>query len=95
MPAVTVADPPENPRSASLRGVEVRAWWDEDAEFGYEVASEIPGINDAELLQPRRLYERQGRMDEYHAFVERLKRERAETLSKYPDLTEDIIRAVS
>jgi phosphoenolpyruvate carboxykinase (ATP) len=69
--------------------------WDEDAEFGYEVASEIPGITDVELLQPRRLYEQQGRMDEYHAFVERLKRERAETLSKYPDLTEDIIRAVS
>jgi phosphoenolpyruvate carboxykinase (ATP) len=69
--------------------------WDGDAEFGYEVASDIPGIDDVELLQPRRLYERQGRMDEYDAFVERLKRERAETLSKYPDLTEDIIRAVS
>ena len=69
--------------------------WDEDANFGYEVASDIPGIDDIELLQPRRLYERQGRMDEYDGFVERLKRERAETLRKYPDLTEDIIWAVS
>jgi phosphoenolpyruvate carboxykinase (ATP) len=69
--------------------------WDEDANFGYEVASDIPGIDDIELLQPRRLYERQGRMDEYDGFVEQLKRERAETLRKYPDLTEDIIRAVS
>jgi phosphoenolpyruvate carboxykinase (ATP) len=69
--------------------------WDEDADFGYEVAGDVPGVDDVELLQPRGLYERQGRMDEYHAFVERFKRERADTLAKYPDLTEDIIRAVS
>jgi phosphoenolpyruvate carboxykinase (ATP) len=69
--------------------------WDEDGDFGYEVAGDVPGVDDIELLQPRRLYERQGRMDEYDAFVERFKRERAETLAKYSDLTEDIIRAVS
>jgi phosphoenolpyruvate carboxykinase (ATP) len=69
--------------------------WDGDPDFGYEVAGDIPGIDDIELLQPRRLYERQGRLDEYAAFVERFKKERAETLAKYPDLTEDIIRAVS
>jgi phosphoenolpyruvate carboxykinase (ATP) len=69
--------------------------WDEDGDFGYEVASEVPGIDDIELIQPRRLYERQGRLGEYDAFVERLKRERTETLAKYSDLTEDIIRAVS
>jgi phosphoenolpyruvate carboxykinase (ATP) len=69
--------------------------WDEDADFGYEVASEVPGIDDVELLQPRRLYERQGRLDEYDGFVQRFKKERTETLTKYPDLTEDIVRAVS
>jgi phosphoenolpyruvate carboxykinase (ATP) len=69
--------------------------WDEDGDFGYEVAGDVPGIDDLELLQPRRLYERQGRMDEYDAFVQRFKRERTETLTKYPDLTEDIVRAVS
>jgi len=69
--------------------------WDGDTDFGYEVAGEVPGIDDLELLQPRRLYERQGRMDEYAGFVERFKRERAETLAKYSDLTEDILRAVS
>jgi phosphoenolpyruvate carboxykinase (ATP) len=69
--------------------------WDEDADFGYEVAAEVPGVDDPELLQPRRLYERQGRMDEYRRFVERLKRERAETLARYPDLGEEIVRAVS
>jgi phosphoenolpyruvate carboxykinase (ATP) len=69
--------------------------WDEDAEFGYEIATEVPGIDDDELLQPRRLYERQGRMDEYQEFVTRFKRERAEHLSKYPDLAEEIVRAVT
>ncbi len=34
-------------------------------------------------------------MDEYDAFVQRFKHERTETLAKYSDLTEDIIRAVS
>jgi phosphoenolpyruvate carboxykinase (ATP) len=69
--------------------------WDGDPDFGYEVAFDVPGIDDPELLQPRRLYERQGRMDEYDAFVRRLKRERAETLEKYPQLAEEIVRAVS
>jgi phosphoenolpyruvate carboxykinase (ATP) len=69
--------------------------WDEDGDFGYEVASDVPGIDDIELLQPGRLYERQGRLDEYDAFVERFKRERKETLAQYSDLTEGIIRAVS
>jgi phosphoenolpyruvate carboxykinase (ATP) len=69
--------------------------WTDDGDFGYEVAEEVPGIDDIEMLQPRRLYERQGRMDEYDAFVERFKRERAATLHKYPDLTEEIVRAVS
>jgi phosphoenolpyruvate carboxykinase (ATP) len=69
--------------------------WTDDGDFGYEVAEEVPGIDDIEMLQPRRLYERQGRMDEYDGFVERFKRERAETLAKYPDLTEEIVRAVS
>jgi len=33
---VTVADPLDNPRSAPLHGVDVRAWWDEDAEMDVE-----------------------------------------------------------
>jgi phosphoenolpyruvate carboxykinase (ATP) len=68
--------------------------WSDDAEFGYEVAEDVPGIDDPELLQPRRLYERQGRLDEYDRFVQRFKRERAEELSKYPVLSEAIARAV-
>jgi phosphoenolpyruvate carboxykinase (ATP) len=69
--------------------------WDDDPDFGYDVAAEVPGIDDGELLQPRRLYERQGGMDEYQSMVERFKRERAAELSKYPGLTEEILRAIS
>jgi phosphoenolpyruvate carboxykinase (ATP) len=69
--------------------------WDQDPDFGYEVAEEVPAVDDIELLQPRRLYERQARMDEYQGFVQRFKRERVEELRKYPHLTEDIVRSVA
>jgi phosphoenolpyruvate carboxykinase (ATP) len=69
--------------------------WTGDGDFGYEIAEDVPGIDDPELLQPRRLYERQGRMDEYTGFVEQFKRERAQELARYPELTEEIVRAVS
>ena len=39
--------------------------WEVDPDFGYEIATSIPGFHDSELLQPRRLYERQGRLEEY------------------------------
>jgi phosphoenolpyruvate carboxykinase (ATP) len=70
--------------------------WTRDPDFGYEVASQVPGIEaeDLDILQPRRLYERTGRLDEYRAQVERLKRERVETLAKYPDLKPEIVDAV-
>src|SRR3989475_6845607 len=41
--------------------------WADDQDFGYEVAANVPGVDDPELLQPRKLYEWQGRMDEYTA----------------------------
>jgi phosphoenolpyruvate carboxykinase (ATP) len=69
--------------------------WDQDADFGYEVAEEVPGISDPELLQPRRLYERTSRMDEYQAFVDRFRQERVEELAKYPLLSPEIARAIS
>jgi phosphoenolpyruvate carboxykinase (ATP) len=69
--------------------------WTADDDFGYDVAEDVPGIDDPELLQPRLLYERQGRMDEYGSFVQRFKKERAETLAEYQDLSPDIIRTVS
>jgi phosphoenolpyruvate carboxykinase (ATP) len=69
--------------------------WERDPDFGYEVATTVPGIDDLELLQPRRLYERAGRAEEYRTWVERLKRERAEFLAGFPGLRAEILTAVS
>ena len=68
--------------------------WQTDPDFGYEVASTLPGIDDLEKLQPRRLYERLGRLDDYAAIVERYKRERIEFLARYPGLKPEIAAAV-
>jgi len=69
--------------------------WEEDPDFGYQVASDLPGIDDLELLQPRRLYDRQGRADEYRKHVERLKAERAEYLAGFPGLEAAIVNSVT
>lgn len=65
--------------------------WVEDPDFGYLVAESIPDFDDDELLEPRRLYERQGRSDEYEQIVARLKEERAEYLASY-DRLDDRVR---
>jgi phosphoenolpyruvate carboxykinase (ATP) len=69
--------------------------WERDPDFGYEVATKVPDIDDAEILQPRRLYERTGRGDEYRTIVERLKGERRAYLETFPGLREEIIAAVA
>ena len=43
--------------------------WEKDPDFGYLVATEVPGIDDPDFLQPRNMYERQGRADEYRQLV--------------------------
>jgi phosphoenolpyruvate carboxykinase (ATP) len=68
--------------------------WERDPDFGYEVATALPGVGDAEKLQPRLLYERTGRSDDYRRTVERLKRERREFLEGYPGLRPEIVDAV-
>jgi phosphoenolpyruvate carboxykinase (ATP) len=80
--------------SAVVKGIaEGTISWTEDEDFRYQVAESVPGIDDAELLQPKRLYERQGREDRYRAMVERLKFERVEFLQDFPELAEEIIKA--
>ena len=69
--------------------------WTEDEDFGYLVAESVPAFDDVELLQPRRLYERHGRLDEYVALVARLKAERRARLEEFPELSEHVVRAVS
>jgi len=82
--------------SAVVRAIaEGTITWDADDDFGYQVASAVPGVDDLELLQPRRLYERQGRSGEYADQVETYKRERAEYLRRFPGLEEAIIKSVT
>ncbi len=77
--------------SAVVQGiVEGTIEWVEDPDFGYEVAVSVPGVEDIELLQPRRLYERLGRTGEYEAMVNRLQSERAAYLAGYAGLDPSI-----
>jgi phosphoenolpyruvate carboxykinase (ATP) len=69
--------------------------WVTDPDFGYEVAASLPGVDDPEILQPRKLYQRQGRLAEYEAMVARLKQERREYLGSFPGLDEAILKSVT
>jgi phosphoenolpyruvate carboxykinase (ATP) len=82
--------------SAIVKGIaEGMIEWERDPDFGYLVASSVPGIDDVEVLQPRKLYERTARAEEYRAQVERLKAERAEFLGKFGSLSAEIVAAAS
>jgi phosphoenolpyruvate carboxykinase (ATP) len=81
--------------SAIVKGIaEGTIDWEPDPDFGYLVASAVRGIDDAYVLEPRRLYEQQGRVDEYRALVERFKAERADFLSNFASLSDEIVAAV-
>jgi phosphoenolpyruvate carboxykinase (ATP) len=82
--------------SAMVKGIaEGTIEWETDPDFGYEVATSVPGIDDPEILQPRKLYERQGRIDAYRALVEQLKKDRREYLASFPGLRPEIVNAVA
>ena len=82
--------------SAIVKGIaEGTIEWERDPDFGYLVASSVPGIDDHEILQPRGLYDSQSRGDEYRELVERFKAERAEFLRGFPSLSDEIVAAVS
>jgi phosphoenolpyruvate carboxykinase (ATP) len=68
--------------------------WELDPDFGYEIATSVPGIDDVELLQPKRLYERQDRSGEYAEIVQRLKGERREYLDSFTGLADEIGSAI-
>ncbi len=73
--------------SAIVKGiVEGSIKWKPDHDFGYEVAVSVPGIETDEILQPRSLYERLGRLEEYENTVARLKKERVEYLNAFEAL---------
>jgi phosphoenolpyruvate carboxykinase (ATP) len=74
--------------------VEETITWTPDPDFGYEIAQAVPGVDDIEILQPRRLYDQQDRGAEYDAMVSRMKRERREYLASFPGLDEAIVKSI-
>ncbi len=81
--------------SAILEAVMLGAvQWKEDPQFGYEVAEHIPGIEDEDLLQPQRLYAKQGRKSEYLSTAEQICSDRTEYLNQFDGLYEAIKKAI-
>jgi phosphoenolpyruvate carboxykinase (ATP) len=60
--------------------------WERDPGFGWLRAAAVPGVDDAELLQPERLYERQRRRGEHRAQVELTHAAHAAFLATFPGL---------
>ena len=69
--------------------------WTEDPDFGYQVASSVPGVGDIEILQPGRLYGRTGRGGDYAAMVATMKRERSEYLASFGGLAPSILESIA
>lgn len=65
--------------------------WETDPDFGYLVASNVPGFDDPELLQPRKLYERLGREDDYARLVEQIKADRKAYMAQHDGLASGIV----
>ncbi|HEY8182893.1 MAG TPA: phosphoenolpyruvate carboxykinase [Thermoanaerobaculia bacterium] len=68
--------------------------WTKDPDFGYLVATQVPGIDDHDYLQPKRMYERQGRLAEYVELVAKYNQDRREYLRKWKGLSDEIVNAV-
>ena len=71
--------------------------WEEDPDFGYQVASNLPDFpdEDEDILQPKKLYEAQGRGADYERWVARLRTERREFLARFPEVDPSVVAAVS
>ncbi len=81
--------------SAVITGiVEDTIVWEEDPDFGYLIAADLPGFPNPDLLRPRDLYARQGRLDEYDRIVQQLKAERHEYIRQFPGLDQSIVDAL-
>lgn len=70
--------------------------WKQDEDFGYQIAASVPGIDGdaAGILDPKALYAKLGRSEEYAQWVTRLKKERHEFLAAFPELASEIKNAV-
>jgi phosphoenolpyruvate carboxykinase (ATP) len=68
--------------------------WERDPDFGYLVATVVPGLDDHDYLQPKKMYERQGRGDEYRELVRKYNDDRRQYLKKWKGLSDEIVKAV-
>ena len=70
--------------------------WVKDPDFGYEVAASVPDFPaaDLDLLQPRRLYEAQNRLEEYRQLVQKIKEDRIAYMARWQGLRPEIAAAV-
>jgi phosphoenolpyruvate carboxykinase (ATP) len=86
---ISVADSSHCLTAIAEGGVE----WNGCDDFGYQLAETILGLEgeDAEILQPKKAFTRLGRMDEYDAWVTKLKSERRAFLEGFPDLDPAIL----
>jgi hypothetical protein len=66
----------------------------EEPGSGHEAAAAIPGVDDIEILPPRRLNARQGRADEHDAMVVSRERERKEFPGSLPGLGESLVKSL-
>ncbi len=83
--------------SAIVKGIaEGTIKWKKDEDFGYEVAEFVPGIDkdDIYILQPKKLYEKLNRLDQYYNIVKKLKNDRVIHLRQYSDLDNNIINSL-
>lgn len=84
-----------NDSSSILEGIVRKTiTWREDDQFGYFIGQSVPGLEDEELLQPRRLYRRQNREREYHLLVEKIRADRKSYLQKFSNLYSVIKEAI-
>jgi phosphoenolpyruvate carboxykinase (ATP) len=60
--------------------------WELDPDFGWLTATAVPGVDDAELLQPRRLYQRQRRQVDHRRQVHLVHAAHAAYLASFPGL---------
>ena len=68
--------------------------WEKDKDFGYLVAKSVPGVDDIDYLRPGKMYERQGRMDEYKQLVAKYNTDRREYMRKWKGLSDEIVNAL-
>ncbi|HET7173582.1 MAG TPA: phosphoenolpyruvate carboxykinase (ATP) [Nocardioidaceae bacterium] len=68
--------------------------WEEDPDFGYLVATSVPDFDDPELLQPRKMYERLGKTDDYAAAVADLKADRKQYMAGHTGLAPSVVAAL-